>query len=235
MVDADAATQQLRQCLTEGGGEAEIPNRFADRFFFFGCDHRDRRERLRALRGFALGEMHHVDGGLAVIEQFLNGLVHRGEYVVEVQGDRALGATHEGRLSSRSARQVVLEPFRVAKSGGHEQELRFRQLQQWNLPGPATIGLGVVVEFIHDHLADIGFRALAQRDIGHDFGSRSDDGGIAVDSGIARHHAHIFWAEDFAQGEEFLTHQRLDRCGVERPLATGHRDEVRGISHHRLP
>ena len=124
---------------------------------------------------------------------------------------------HRG-LPARTPGQVVDEPGDVAERRRHQQELRLRQLEQRHLPGPAPVGLGVEVELVHHHLADVGRRALAQRDVGQHLGGAADDRRPGVDRGVAGQHADVLGAEDVAQGEELLRDQRLDRRGVEGPL-----------------
>src|SRR5690606_41434775 len=67
--------------------------------------------------------------------------------------------------------------------------------------------LGVEVELVHHHLADVGLGAVAQRHVGQDLGGAADDGGARVDAGVAGHHADVLGAEHGAQVEELLRHQ----------------------------
>lgn len=90
------------------------------------------------------------------------------------------------------------------------------------------------MELVHHNLIDIGVLAVTQRNIRHDLGGGSNDQGVAVHGGITSHHAHILGAKDLTQGKELLTHQRLDRGGVKRALATRHGNEMGHIGHHRL-
>ena len=90
------------------------------------------------------------------------------------------------------------------------------------------------MEFVHDYLVDVGFGAIAKRDIGYDLGGGGDDGGVAVYGGIASHHAHILCAEDFTQRKELLAYQRLNRRGIKTPLPAGEGDEMCGVGHHGL-
>ena len=76
------------------------------------------------------------------------------------------------------------------------------------------------MELVHHYLVDIGLGAIAQRNIGHNLGGGGDDGGIAINGGVASHHAHILGAEDIAQGKELLAHKGLNRRGIETALAT---------------
>ncbi len=90
-----------------------------------------------------------------------------------------------------------------------------RQLQERHLPGPAAVGLAVVVELVHDHEPDVGARALAQGDVGQYLGRAGDDRCVGVDARVAGEHADVVGPEHLAEREELLAHQRLDRRGVE--------------------
>jgi len=79
--------------------------------------------------------------------------------------------------------------------------------------------VGVVVELVHDHVVHRGVRAIAEGDVGEDLGGAADDRGGVVDGGIAGDHADVLWAENVAEGEEFLVGERLDRDGVVRAAA----------------
>ncbi len=110
-----------------------------------------------------------------------------------------------------------------------------RQLEQRHLPGPAAVGLGVEVELVHHHLADVGLGTLAQRDVGQHLGGAADDRRLGVDRGVAGQHADVLGAEDVDQREELLRDQRLDRRGVERAPPLGQRREVRAGGDQALP
>ena len=69
--------------------------------------------------------------------------------------------------------------------------------------------------------------ALAQGDVGEHLGGAADDRRLRVDGGVAGQHPDVVGAEDRDQREELLRDQRLDRGGVERPLAAGQGREVR--------
>ena len=90
------------------------------------------------------------------------------------------------------------------------------------------------MEFIHHHLVNICFCSIAQRNIGHDFSSSSDNGRIPVDCGVTCHHANIFRPKNLAQREKFLTHEGLNWSSVERALPPRHSDKVRSIRDHRF-
>ena len=235
VVDADAAAHQLGQCLTKGSGEAERADLFSDLLFFFlGDDGTEGGERLGTFGRLALAEVHHVGRRFAVGEKLFDGFVHCGKGVGEIEGDRSLRATDVVRRAPSAAGKVLFEPVGVAQGGRHEQELRLGQFQQRDLPGPAAIRLGVVVELVHHHLVDVRVRSVAQGDVGHDLGGRRDDGRVAVDRRIAGHHPDVFGAKDLAEREEFLADQGLDGGGVEAALPAREGDEMRRVRHHGL-
>ena len=171
--------------------------------------------------------MHDVDRGLVGGEQLAQRLVQRLEAEGEDQRDRALGVLDDGGGPAGAPGQVLLEPGDVAEGGRHQDELRLGQLDERDLPGPAPVGVGVVVELVHDDLADVGVGAVPQRDRGEDLGGAADDRRLGVDRGVAGHHADVGRAEDLAEREELLADQGLDGRGVVAALAVGERGEVR--------
>ena len=187
------------------------------------------------LDGGGLGEVHDVDRRLAGLDELLEGVVEVLHRPGEVQRDRPLGVGDDGDVAARTPRQVVDEERDVAERGRHQQELRVRQLEQRHLPGPAAVGLGVEVELVHHDEPDVGRASLAQRDVGQDLGGAADDRGVGVDRRVAGEHPDVLGAEDLAQREELLAHQRLDRGGVEADLVLRQRGEVRAERDQRLP
>ena len=160
--------------------------------------------------------------------------MNAAEGVVEAQRDRTLRAADVGAGPTGAFLEVGLHPADVSERGGHQQELRVGELDERHLPGPSTVGLRVVVELVHHHLADLGIGPLAKRDVGDDLGGRTDDRRIGVDRGVPGDHSHVLGAEHLAQREELLAHQGLDRRGVVAPHAAGHRGEMRTQRHQRL-
>src|SRR6185312_12460101 len=175
-----------------------------------------------------------IDGDLLGGEEFLEGLVHARLDVVVVQGDGPLAGGDGGGVPVGQLGQLALEAADVAQGGAHEQELRLRQLQQGQLPGPAALRVRVVVELVHDDHADVGVLALAQGNVGQDLGRAADDGGVLVHGGVSRDHADVFGPEDLAQGKELLGDERLDGGRVVACGAAGHGVEVGGDGHHGL-
>ena len=234
VVDADALAHQLRQDPAEGRREAEITDLFPDPLLLLRGQQFQAGQRLRALRGLALRKVHHVNGGLAVGEQLVEGVVDGRVHVMEIQRHRAGRARDELDVGAGALLEVLLEHGHVAERGRHEQELRAIEQQQRHLPCPPSVGFGVEVELVHDHLVDAGVGALAQRDVGHDLRGRAHDRRAAVDGRVTGHHADVLRPENVAQGEELLADQSLDRRGVETALTAGQRGEMRGDGHHRL-
>ena len=188
------------------------------------------------LDGVLLGEVHDVDRPLPGRHQLLERLGERGQLPGEVQRHRAYGVVDDRRLAPVAPGHVGGQLGDVAEGGRHQQELRLRQLQQRHLPGPAAVRLGVEVELVHHHEPDVGVPALAQRDVGEHLGGAADDRGVRVDRRVAGQHPDVVGAEDLAQREELLAHQRLDRRGVEAtPGPRPARPRARPIGDQRLP
>ena len=145
--------------------------------------------------------------------------------VGERHGARRIGDEFE--VAARGAGERFADGGHVAERRAHEQELRVRQGEQRNLPGPAAVGVGEEVEFVHGHAAHIGVLAFAQRLVGEDLGGAADDGRARVDMRIAGDHAHIVATENVDQVEELLGYQGLDGGGVVCALTACH-----GHEHH---
>ena len=189
--------------------------------------HVDAHQRLRPLHGLRLGEVHDVDRRLMGLQQLGQRLGQRRRAVLVRQRHGAGRGAHDRSGTAGAAGQILLEALDITQRRGHQNELRLRQLQQRDLPRPAPVGLGVEVELVHHHLADVGVRPVAQRDGGEHLGGAADDGGVGVDRGVTGEHADVLGAEELAQVEELLRDQRLDRGGVEGDLVLGECGEVR--------
>ena len=229
------ARTSLESVLPNPEVKRKPPIAVGDRLALLARTELGRQQRLGALERARLREVDDVDRRLVDPDQLLEQLVQRLERPREVQWHRARGVVHQRGLAPRAARQVLAQRRDVAERGRHQQELRLREAEDRHLPGPAALGLRVEVELVHHDLADVGVRALAQRDVGQHLGGAADDRRAAVDRGVAGQHPHVLGAEDRAQREELLRHQRLDRRGVERHPAVGERREVGGDRDHRLP
>jgi hypothetical protein len=128
----------------------------------------------------------------------------------------------------------LLELAGVAEGGRHQHEGGVGQREQRELPGDAALAVGVVVELVHDDVVHFGGPAVAQGHVGEDLRGAADDRGVVVDAGVAGQHADVLGAEVTTQGEELLADERLDRAGVERAPAAGHRRQVHGDGDQRL-
>ncbi|MPM30961.1 hypothetical protein SDC9_77514 [bioreactor metagenome] len=227
VVHADPGTDQLRQGPPEAGMEAEGADLRRDPVLLLTRGELGRQQCLGGLQRRLLGEVDDVRRRLVGGDELLEQLVHRVERPGVRQRDRAFGVVHHGGRPAGALGEVALEEGDVTQGRRHQQELRLRQAEQRHLPGPAAVGLGVVVELVHHHLGDVGPPALAQGDVGEHLGGAGDDRGVGVDRGVAGEHADVLGTEDLAQREEFLRDQRLDRGGVEADPVLGERRELR--------
>ncbi len=221
------------QVLAEGGVEAEALERRLDPFLLLLRGELGGHQILRLLGRGTLGEVHQVDRGAPGRDQLLDGLVERRLLPDEVERDGAVVAAHLRQLPSGERDQPLGDDSHVAERGRHEEEARLVEEQEGDLPGHAALPVPVVVELVHDHGVDPGV-GLPEGHVHQDLGGAADDGGVAVHRAVAGHHPHVLGAEEAAQVEELLVHQRLDRAGVERALAARHALEVEEVGHHRL-
>ena len=235
VVHAHAVLHQSRQGLAEAGAEPEAADQLGDPVLLLAGADVDARQRLGPFQCRDLGEVHDVHRSLVGGEQLLDRLVHRCHRPLIAQRDRTGDARDDRGLPLRTTTQVVDEPGHVAERRGHQQELRLRQLEQRHLPGPAAVGLGIEVELVHHHLADVGLGTLAQRDVGQHLGGAADDRRLGVDRGVTGQHPDVVGAEDVDQGEELLRDQGLDRRGVEGPLSPRQSGEMGASGDQALP
>ncbi len=227
VVDADPVFHQPLQGPAEALAESEVADQLVDLLLLLLRGDVDAGQRLGSFEGGGLGEVDDVHRRLMGGEEFLERFVQRGGDVLVDQRHRALGRRHDRGRAAGPSRQVDLEALDVAEGRRHQDELGVRQFEQRHLPGPAAVGLGVEVELVHHHLTDVGGGSLAQRDVGEHLGGAADDRGAGVHRRVAGQHADLVGAEDVAQREELLRHQRLDRRGVEGALAVREGGEVR--------
>ena len=178
--------------------------------------------------------MHNVDRGLLGLHELLHGLLNRGGGVVEVQGDGALGMSHQVALTAGQRRHFLLEAGRVAQGCAHQQELRLRKLQQGKLPRPAALRVGVEVELVHNDLAEVRILTLAQGNIRENLRGAADNGRLRVDGGVAGNHAHVLGTKNIDEVEELLRHQRLNGGGVVGALTGRQTRKMRGNSYGGL-
>ena len=102
------------------------------------------------------------------------------------------------------------------------------------MPGPAALGIGVVVELVHHHRVDVELLAFAQRLVGQDLRGAADDGGGGIDGGVPGDHADVVRSEQAHQLEEFLADQGLERGRVVGAAAAGERGRVGRERDHGL-
>ena len=221
VVDADPGADISAEGLAEAGREAEAGYLFSDAVPFAAAGDRGAGERLSSGNRVLLGEVHYINGALAGGEQSLDGLVDRGVDVGVVERHGPGGRTDHRHGAAGAHTEVRLEAAGIPEGGRHEQELGPVQFQQRDLPGPAAVRVGVEVELVHDHLVHRRPAALAQSQVGENFGGGADDRGLAIDSSIASGHPDPLPAKFAGQIEKLLRHQRLDRSGIPRaaPLA----------------
>ena len=127
------------------------PIRPGDRVLLLAAADLEAGQRLGLLDGGRAAGVDDVDRRVVGLEQLLDRLVQRRRDVAVQQRDRTF---HRGDRRGRAARapgQLGLETADVAEGGRHQQELRVRQLDQRDLPGPAAVDVAVVVELVHDH------------------------------------------------------------------------------------
>jgi hypothetical protein len=233
VVDADAEAQQPAHILAVRGVETEVADGGAQPFALLPAGELHAGEALPQLGALALGEVDDVGGDAVAVDELLHRLVQRRLAVVELQRHRPLLARHPRHLAAAAPRQVLLDRRRVAERRRHQQELARRQHQQRHLPGDAAVGVGVVVELVHDHVRRVDARH-AQRHVRQHLGGAADDRGVRVDAGVAGEHPHPLGAEGVAQREELLRGEGLDRAGVEGAPPLRRRLELQAEGDERL-
>ena len=191
VVNTDAGADQLVESLAEARAEAELCDELGDAFLLLLRRDGHREQGVRLLKGRLLREVHDVDRGLLGLHELLHRLLNRGGGVVEVQGDGALGMSHQVALATGQRRHFLLEAGRVAQGRAHQQELRLRKLQQGKLPRPTALRVRVEVELVHNDLAEVRILTLAQGNIGENLRGAADNGRLRVDGGVAGNHAHV--------------------------------------------
>ena len=235
MVHPDAGEHEALEVLADGRVESEPTDGGFHRLLFVLGEHVEAGETLGPRARLLLGEVHDVDGLLAVVEQVADRFKECGFAVLEIERHGPFGARDEHSSASRPPAQVLLELGGVAEGGRHQQEVRTTKFEQGHLPGPPSITVAVVVKLVHHDEVDIGVVALAQGSVGEDLGGADDHGGIAVDGGVAGDHADVVGPERCDHLEELLAHQRLDGRRVDRTLSLGDHRERTGKRDHRLP
>ncbi len=238
VVHTDPRTQVLAEGFAEARGEAEVTELLDDRRLLVLAGEVGAQQRLGAVDGVLLREVHDVHRCAVGVHEVFDDLAEGLDHVAEAQRDRAVDARDLGDGAAGALLEVGAEHLCVTEGRRHEQELGLGQLEQRHLPRPAALGVGVEVELVHDHLVDTRVLSVdparAQRDVREDLRGAADDRSRRVDRRVARHHADVLGAEDLDEGEELLAHERLEGSRVEGPLPLGHRDVVRARRHEGL-
>ncbi len=234
VMQPDTVTQQPLYVLAVRRVEAETREYLADRLTLLACRDMRRRQRLRLLRGLALREVNDIDGRPPVLHQRLDGVLQRRLAKLEVERHRPLVRVHVHDGTPGDALEPLFDRPRVAERCRHQQETRLRQRQQRHLPRDAALGVRVVVELVHHHVGRVGRFAVAQRHVHQHLGGAADHRRIPVDAGVAGEHADVLRAEFFAEREELLAGERLDRRRVERAAALAKRLVVEPEGDQRL-
>jgi hypothetical protein len=234
VVHPDPRAEQPRQRLAEPGAEPDRRHPGRDRLLVDPEVASSSEQGGGVLDRGRLREVNDVHGRLPGGHELLERLVERVEGPGVGQRHRPLGLVHDRGLAAVATRQVLGDRGDVAQRRRHQHELRLRQLQERHLPGPAAVGLRVEVELVHDHQADVRPRPLAQGDVGEHLGRAADDRGVGVDGRVPGEQPDVLGAEDLAEREELLAHERLDGSGVEAHPVVGQRGAVRGLGHERL-
>ena len=234
VVHADPLPQESAEDAPKRGREPEVTDRIGNGLFALWPDHLGRGHRLRSFDCIRLREVHDVDGRTCRVQEVVDGLVHWSHGVLEAQRHWPLDAGHEHRLAAGAALKVTGDHRHVAERCRHQQELRVCHSEQRHLPRPPTIGVGVEVELVHDHLADRRIRPVPQGNGCEDLGRAAHDGGVSVDGRVAGDEPHPVGAEELDQGKELLIDEGFDRGGVVRAVPARERGEVRADGDQRL-
>ena len=90
------------------------------------------------------------------------------------------------------------------------------------------------MELVHHDVRDGERFAFAERHIRKDFCRAADDGGVAVDGGIAGRKSHVFGAEFLAERHPLFVHERLDGACINASAVVYKAIEMEGEGDHRL-
>ena len=160
---------------------------------------------LRALVRLALREVDDVHRRSIGVHELLDGLNQRSLAVLKLQGHRPLPAAHDPDVPPRRVPlQVPLKLGRIAERGGHQEELRVRELNHGNLPSPTPVRVGVKVKLVRDDQAAVQVPAPAKGRVGENLRGAADDGRSGVDGGVAGEQTHVLGAKVLHQLEELL-------------------------------
>ncbi len=235
VVDPDPVEEEAAQRLTEALGEGEPLDLLGDARLLVLRREVDREQSGGEFDGPVLGVGDDVDGGLVMADEGPRRIGERFRRVFEVERHGAgRRGDHRGIAPGR-VRHRPPDLGGVAEGRGHEDELCLRQFEERDLPGPASGGVGEVVELVHDDHADVEDAAFARRLVREDLRGRADDRGVAVDGRVPGDHADVLGSEGVDEGEELLAHERLERGGVVGPDAAGERGVEREEGDEDFP
>ena len=127
VVDANPMQDKAFQRRTEALAEAEAADEGLDALLVRAGGDIDRHQRLGALDGGLLGEVHDVDRGALIVQKVLDRLVHGREDPVVMQRHGSLGGGDRDGVAAGATGQVLFEEGGVAEGRGHQDELRSRQ------------------------------------------------------------------------------------------------------------
>ena len=213
--------QQFAQAGPEPLAEGEALDGCGDRGFLLLGGEVDREQIGREVDCSVLGVGDDVDRGFVVADESAQSVRQRLCRVFVVEWDRPGRRGDHGGVASGRLRHGPSDVCGVTQGGGHEDELGLRHLEQRHLPGPPAGGVGDIVEFVHDDHSGVEHSAFAQRLVGQNLCRGADDGSICVDRGVAGDHSDVLRAEGVDEGEELLTHERLERGRVVGPDPSG--------------
>ncbi len=235
VVEPDAVAQPALEVRPVGAVELAALQGLGDGGLLFPGADVDAGEVLSAGGGIQLGEVDHIDRGLALQHQLFHGERQGRFRVRKGQRYRPFLGLHRHRGQAVEACQLLLEETGIAQGRRHEQEACPGHGEEGRLPGHAPLTVCVVVEFVHDHVLDVDVGALPQGQVGEDLRRAAEDGRVTVDGGIACGEPHILGPELPAEVEPLLVHQCLDGAGVDRPPPLSQGPEVQRRRHQRFP
>jgi len=227
VVDADAEAEEALELLAVWGVEAGIADGGPDGGLLLLGGQLHAGQLLRHLGAITLGKVDQIDRRLVGLHELLDGLVEGCFAIAEVERDRPLIGMNKRRGTTASFFNVRDDGAHVAEGGGHEQKPGVGKSDEWHLPRPAPVAVGVVVELIHHDIGRVEVFALAQREVSQHLGRAADHRRVRVDAGVAGQHAHVVGAELGAEGKELLACQGLDGGGVEAPFPFTQTTEVK--------
>ena len=178
--------------------------------------------------------MHRINGGLTLADGLLHSGLERCLYKLKGQGHWPRGVEHKVDLTVGLSLKQVLNVGHVTERGAHEEELRVGEREQRDLPGPAAVMVGKVMELVHGNASDARLLTPAQGVTSKDLGRAADDGRVSIDDHVACDHPHVLATQHVHQLKELLAYQRFDGRRVVRALARGQRHEAHAQRHHAL-